>query len=43
MPFVNHPDSGEHFYVCDLGYEGNCCSASDETEHSVIKKQESPS
>lgn len=43
MPFVNHPASGERFYVCDLSYEGNFCSASDETEHRVIEKQESPS
>lgn len=38
MPFVNHLDGGEDFYVCDLSYGGNCCSASDETEHSMIKE-----
>lgn len=37
-PFVNHLDGGEDFYVCDLSYGGNCCSASDETEHSMIKE-----
>lgn len=37
VPFVNHSAGGEHFYVCDLSYGGNCSSTSDETECSAIK------
>lgn len=40
MPFVNHADGGERFHVPDLSYGGNCCSASDEEERSVVKEQD---